>query len=831
MLCSESNMLKIYEIDMYNKRKNDKGEFVGCVIKEGNIKFITDCLKEDHSYHLRLKEMDDVVFFGDLDGYVGDLDRFKSDLCDYLKSVGYEVNMESNFVYTQNVKYYKDDNPEGKSYHYTVRGLYGKNKDIGDMMKIFKREYNYGNEIDTSIYGDKWWRLPNQTKGKKSMSDNVVGSEHKIVMGEMEDFVVVYIPESYIRVENKVCDKIRKSVKKKVNESDNSSDVSDLTSLCSYTVSGITCSDDIDASRSEDVFKRFINECYKSDRYNNYDDWIKFGIALKNTYNDDRGFELFHQFSKKSKKYEGVEDVRKYWDGIQKKSVDNDKLTLRSLYYWAKEDNYDKYKMIIKENAWYRNIIYKITHNDIARYIKNNMTSSKFVWVKNRLYCYDGERWHNNELEFSRFISEDLYNHLMDILVIAKRENVNEFNKVAKQLNVLKQHSFKKDIINESKIYFTNDRLKFDDNIDLLGFENGVYDLKKGEFRKYKYDDYMTYSVGYNYVDNVDEDKILFMRDILKKIIPNEEENDMYLQILASALDGRCLEKIILFNGGGRNGKGMIDEFVGYILGSDYSYGNAPNSILTKPFETGPSPELYKINKKRLIIFKEPQEDTPIDNAVIKELTGGGSITGRQCHSNDTDILLCNTTILECNKKPKFKEEPQRAEVERTIDLRFKSTFTEIEDEINDIDHFRGNPYYKTKEFRDEYKHALLSILLESYKKYKMNNYVIKIPESIKKNNEEYLEQSMKVMEFFNMNYVKTENNEDYIKITDVCDNFLTSEYYNSLTKQEKRRYTKKYFNDFLETYKPLRKYYRERIQIKEERVRNVLINHKEIKE
>ncbi len=150
-----------------------------------------------------------------------------------------------------------------------------------------------------------------------------------------------------------------------------------------------------------------------------------------------------------------------------------------------------------------------------------------------------------------------------------------------------------------------------------------------------------------------------------------------------------------------------------------------------------------------------------------------------------------------------------------------------FKDEINNIDHFRGNPYYKTKEFREEYKYALLHILLESYKKYKNNNYIIKIPESIKKNNEEYLEQSMKVMEFFNMNYVKTDNNEDYIKIDDVRDNFFTSEYYNSLTKQEKRRYTKKYFTDFLETYKPLRKYYKERIKIKNEDFRNVIINYK----
>ncbi len=75
------------------------------------------------------------------------------------------------------------------------------------------------------------------------------------------------------------------------------------------------------------------------------------------------------------------------------------------------------------------------------------------------------------------------------------------------------------------------------------------------------------------------------------------------------------------------------------------------------------------------------------------------------------------------------------------------------------------------------------------------------------------------------MNYVKTENSEDYVKIDEIRENFFTSEYYNSLTKQEKRRYTKTYFTNFLETYKPLRKYYRERIKIKTEDYRNIIIN------
>ncbi len=69
----------------------------------------------------------------------------------------------------------------------------------------------------------------------------------------------------------------------------------------------------------------------------------------------------------------------------------------------------------------------------------------------------------------------------------------------------------------------------------------------------------------------------------------------------------------------------------------------------------------------------------------------------------------------------------------------------------------------------------------------------------------------------------------DSLLLGDVCDNFFTSEYYNSLMKIEKRRYTKKYFTEFLETYKPLRRYYKERIQIKGIDLRKIIINYKKI--
>lgn len=107
-----------------------------------------------------------------------------------------------------------------------------------------------------------------------------------------------------------------------------------------------------------------------------------------------------------------------------------------------------------------------------------------------------------------------------------------------------------------------------------------MYDLENGNFREYLYDDYVSMTTGYDWKEPLKEE-IELMNKLINEIMPIPEERDLYLQILASSLDGKCLEKFIIFNGSGGNGKGMINDLLLCALG-DYGFiGN--NSIL---FET-----------------------------------------------------------------------------------------------------------------------------------------------------------------------------------------------------------------------------------------------------
>ena len=167
-------------------------------------------------------------------------------------------------------------------------------------------------------------------------------------------------------------------------------------------------------------------------------------------------------------------------------------------------------------------------------------------------------------------------------------------------------------------------------------------------FREYKYDDYISITTGYDWVEPIKED-IEFIQDMLNKIFPNKDEQKIYLIICSTGLEGRCLERFIIANGNGRNGKGVLNDLLLICFGKYGLIGN--NAILFETNKTGSNPEKNNIDKKRFIIFREPPEKSKFENSVIKELTGGGAFSARGHFESNTEKKLYGTIIVECNNQ------------------------------------------------------------------------------------------------------------------------------------------------------------------------------------
>jgi len=303
-------------------------------------------------------------------------------------------------------------------------------------------------------------------------------------------------------------------------------------------------------------------------------------------------------------------------------------------------------------------------------------------------------------------------------------------------------------------------QVDFDTDKDLLNFDNGVYDITKGEFRKRSMTDFLTMSTGYDYtemnsVDATYKEDVMF---VLKQIHPDEEDLKLNLMIMASGLSGRCLEKFFVFNGSGRNGKSLLNSAMQIILG-DY-YTTAVTTILTEDLRKKSSSEansaIASLNKSRYTVFREPPKNLPIQNSVVKDFTGGGEISSRELFKKSKPMTIDFTMVLETNSKPPFAETCGDAEAERVIDYHFVSHFTADEKKLEKAKEEKKHVYPLRTELKDKQwwvkrRIAFLHILLNSLNELRDADYNIAkfVPEHVKLRSKNYCESSVLVVRLF----------------------------------------------------------------------------------
>lgn len=292
------------------------------------------------------------------------------------------------------------------------------------------------------------------------------------------------------------------------------------------------------------------------DRSENYQQWIEVGWALHNIDpNSQELLDIWIDFSRKSGKYREGE-CEKLWSNSK-----NEGLTIATLHYWAKNDNYSKYQEYkSKDINKFINVSIKTQSNYDIAYVLYKMYEYEFVYCSDDWYIYKNHRWNketdgmslrqkiSTELcdKYFRIISE--YNKVAcsDISEEEKEEYKKKGNEVLEIVKKLKTTSFKENVMKECKELFSNKEFvkKIDNNPYLLGFSNGVYDLVKGELRDGRPDDYIEMNTE---IDKIDFDENHEQWSDLKKFIETvffEEDVRMYfLTYFASCLQGHNAEE------------------------------------------------------------------------------------------------------------------------------------------------------------------------------------------------------------------------------------------------------------------------------------------------
>ena len=538
--------------------------------------------------------------------------------------------------------------------------------------------------------------------------------------------------------------------------------------------------DDINRIPSKDTeMAKKLCRILSKKRADDYKMWLYVGWTLHNI--DNTMLDTYIEFSKQSEKYT-KDCCEKIWikaSKAQQNDASDNKLTVASLHWWAKEDNPEDYLKLMRELINAQMDKAKMgAHDDIAKMAyqlyKHNYRCASIT--KNQWYEFN-DRWMIIDKGYT------LANKLTDELTVEfskmagvyfmelqnkdgdERDKAMQAGKdILKIVDKLKNSSYINSAMEACARRFHDSHFeeKLDENPYLIGFNNGIYDLKNGCFRKGTPDDYITLTTGYDYIEfEENSEEIKVINEYFSKVMIDIEMRDYILTLLASYLDGRCKDQnFVIWTGTGSNGKSTTLDLMRYTMG-DY-FGVLPTTVITKKrtSSSNATPELADKRGKRCLPIQEPEHDDVIYVGNMKNLTGCDWIEARALYGMPFMYKPQFKLLLTCNKLPHIPSHDGGT-------LR-RLRVTPWESEFIDGKPKKPNQFPKDRDLCDKLKGwapGLMWILLNKY--YPIyDKQGLKEPAKVKLHTEKYKKDTDIYYEFIQETYNITNNSEDNEGIT-----------------------------------------------------------------
>ena len=556
-------------------------------------------------------------------------------------------------------------------------------------------------------------------------------------------------------------------------------------------------------------------KCLSVERARNFHTWIEVGWCLHNIHNkDDTLLDQWIKWSKKVPEYSDIceNECREKWDEMA-----DEGFGIGSLKLWAKEDNSDKYYQILESDVASKIFTAcsngKGTSYDIAK-IMHIMFHNFHVCVSIKdctWFYYNSEfnKWQRDDkgIMLKRKISTELYKQFNRIKIKESlmmdsedepqnsQHDKNSQN-IAKVMFRLKETSFKSNLMTECAELFYDREKKFLDSLDeanhLIGFNNGIYDLKRDEFRKGRPEDYISKSTNINFIPyDPDSDEIYEIKEFYKQIFVIKRVREYVLIRSSSFLSGSTKdESFDIYSGGGGNGKSKHMELMDKIFG-DYAV-KLPIQLLTakRAASNAATPELARTKGARLCSMQEPDTETKINVGLMKELTGGDKIQARALYGEPFEFKPKFKMVLCCNDKPSLPERDEGT-WRRVRNTEFSSKFT------YDIKGEDGLDFKINEELAENFENwaePFMSLLLEYHKRYKLEG--LKVPCEILEYTKSYRSQSDAFVNFINDILEYDPTSQTGLKISEIYKLYKTWHNGRSTDKPRPRCDLQRYFDE-----------------------------------
>jgi putative DNA primase/helicase len=189
----------------------------------------------------------------------------------------------------------------------------------------------------------------------------------------------------------------------------------------------------------------------------------------------------------------------------------------------------------------------------------------------------------------------------------------------------------------------------FDNDGWLLNVANGTLDLRTGTLRPHARADLITNLVDITFDPTAEAE---LWDAFLWRVLDRNDELYAYLRrFVGYLLAGDISEQCLLFLlGAGANGKTVFCEILMRLLG-DYAMAASPDMIMLKRHAGIPN-DIARLRGIRVATMNETSQGARFDEAKLKDLTGGDTLTARFLHQEFFDFHPTHRILIRGNHKP-----------------------------------------------------------------------------------------------------------------------------------------------------------------------------------
>ncbi len=202
---------------------------------------------------------------------------------------------------------------------------------------------------------------------------------------------------------------------------------------------------------------------------------------------------------------------------------------------------------------------------------------------------------------------------------------------------------------------FDGDNIEWDSDPWYFNARNGTIDLRTGELRFHRREDYITRLCETKYDPAA---KAPRFERFLREILAHDEALIRYVRwAIGYSLTALTRHHVFfVLWGDGANGKSTLVEVLKHIIGSSYFHTMTSDDLLMSKHSRHMSP-IAQIEGKRIVVATETNEDRRLNESLVKQLTGGDSVRANLMHRDAEEFNPVCKLWLMTNHRPTIRDD------------------------------------------------------------------------------------------------------------------------------------------------------------------------------